>query len=236
MAPFTVQQRFGLKPEELNALTVLSGLEGYRGPGSTDPAAVTASTLQRRLSGKWGGKDIRNIATAPGQFAAILDRGINMQQLGDPAFGAKILGGKTEFDRIQAMINNPDIVRSHMGKVGESFRALSAGPKKGDYIPVPGRSNFYFNQNPAIAKQGSQLLEGAPSAPPLPPVTTSSKPVEKGNGLGARILNLIKNTGFGTMFRPQSALPGYDEILGTTSDPQAYLQAFANRLMEGEEV
>jgi len=236
MAPFTVQQRFGLKPEELNALTVLSGLEGYRGPGSTDPAAVTASTLQRRLSGKWGGKDIRNIATAPGQFAAILDRGINMQQLGDPAFGAKILGGKSEFDRIQAMINNPDIVRSHMGKVGESFRALSAGPKKGDYIPVPGRSNFYFNQDPAIAKRGNQLLEGAPSAPPLPPTTTASKPVEKGNGLGASILNLIKNTGLGTMFRPQSALPGYDEILGITSDPQAYLQAFANRLMEGEEV
>lgn len=237
MAPFTVQQRFGLKPEELNALTVLSGLEGYRGPGSTDPAAVTASTLQRRLSGKWGGKDIRNIATSPGQFAAILDRGINMQQLGDPAFGAKILGGKSEFDRIQAMINNPEIVRSHMGKVGESFRALSAGPKKGDYIPVPGRSNFYFNQSPAIAKQGIQLLEGVPAAPPLPPATaTASKPREQGNGLGASLLNWAKNMRLGTIFQPQSSLSGYDEILNTIPDPQSYLQAFANRLMEEEEV
>lgn len=166
MAPLTVAQRFGLKPEELNALTVLSGLEGYRGPGSYDPAAVAASTLQRRLSGKWGGKDIRNIATSPGQFAAIIDRGINMQQLGDPAFGAKILGGQSEFNRIQSMINDPTILRSQMAKVGESFRALSEGPKAGDYIPVPGKSNFYFGQNPAIAKQGLSMLDGGVSAPP----------------------------------------------------------------------
>ena len=31
MPPKTVQQLFNLKPEEVNALTVLSGLEGYRG-------------------------------------------------------------------------------------------------------------------------------------------------------------------------------------------------------------
>jgi hypothetical protein len=176
MAPFTVQQRFGLKPEELNALTVLSGLEGYRGPNSVDPAAVAASTLQRRLSGKWGGRDIRNIATAPGQFAAVLDRGINMQQLGDPAYGAKLLGGQSEFNRIQSMINDPSIVAGQMGKVGESFRALSQGPKSSDYIPVPGKSNFYFNRNPAISKQGISLLQGANTAqapgapPPLPGV------------------------------------------------------------------
>jgi hypothetical protein len=236
MEPFTVQQRFGLKPEELNALSVLSGLEGYRGPKSTDPAAVTASTLQRRLSGKWGGKDIRNIATAPGQFAAILDRGITMQQLGDPAFGAKILGGKSEFDRIQSMINNPEIVRSHMGKVGESFRSLSAGPKPGDYIPVPGLSNFYYGQNPTIVKRGTQLLEG-PTKPTLPPgpTTTSSTPREQGNGLGANLLNLIKNTRLGTILGPQSNLPGYSDLLSDIPDPQSYLQAFRDRLLEEEE-
>lgn len=162
MAPArTVQQLFGLKPEELNALTVLSGLEGYRAPGSLDPAAVAASTLQRRLSGKWGGVDIRNIATAPGQFEAIFGRKINMQQLGDPAFGAKILGGQSEFQRLQSMINDPNIIRSQMGKVGESFRAYSSGPKPGDYVPVPGKSNFYFDRNPDIAKKGLQIL-GAP--------------------------------------------------------------------------
>jgi len=176
MAPTTVQQRFGLKPEELNALTVLSGLEGYRGPNSMDPAAVAASTLQRRLSGKWGGHDIRNIATAPGQFASVLDRGINMKQLSDPTYGAKLLGGQAEFNRIQSMINDPSVVAGQMGKVGESFRALSEGPHKGDYIPVPGKSNFYFNRNPNISKQGLSLLQGADvaqapgSPPPLPGV------------------------------------------------------------------
>ena len=165
----TVAQRFGLKPEELTAATILTGLEGYRGPNSTDPAAVMASVLQRRLSGQWGGRDIRNIATAPGQFASILDRKINMGQLGDPTFGARLLGGQNEFNRIQAMINDPSIVAQHMGKVGESFRALSAGPRPGDYIPVPGKSNFYFGQNPAIVKRGLGILS-APSSPQPPAV------------------------------------------------------------------
>ena len=225
MAPFTVQQRFGLKPEELNALTVLSGLEGYRGPGSTDPAAVAASTLQRRMSGKWGGRDIRNIATSPGQFAAILDRGINMQQLADPAFGAKVLGGKSEFDRIQAMINNPETVRSHMGKVGESFRALSAGPKKGDYIPVPGKSNFYFNQSPAIAKQGIQLLEG-PVETPVSSGTQSPAPL--GNSLGAGLLRTIMGV-IPNFQKQQSFLPEVD------MNADAYLQGFLDRLRAGDE-
>jgi hypothetical protein len=225
MAPFTVQQRFGLKPEELNALTVLSGLEGYRGPGSTDPAAVAASTLQRRMSGKWGGRDIRNIATSPGQFAAILDRGINMQQLADPAFGAKVLGGKSEFDRIQAMINNPETVRSHMGKVGESFRALSAGPKKGDYIPVPGKSNFYFNQSPAIAKQGIQLLEG----PVETPVSSGAQsPAPLGNNLGAGLLRTIMGV-IPNFQKQQSFLPEVD------MNADAYLQGFLDRLRAGDE-
>ena len=176
MAPFTVQQRFGWKPEELTAATIGAGLEGYRGPGSMDPVAVAAAFKQRQLSGKWGGRDIRNILTAPGQFAAIEDRGITMKQLSDPAFGAKILGGQSEFNRIQSMINDPALMAGQMGKVGESFRALSQGPKPGDYIPVPGKSNFYFNRNPAIAKQGLSLLQnvGAPqgvvASPPLPGV------------------------------------------------------------------
>jgi hypothetical protein len=225
MAPFTVQQRFGLKPEELNALTVLSGLEGYRGPGSTDPAAVAASTLQRRMSGKWGGRDIRNIATSPGQFAAILDRGINMQQLADPAFGAKVLGGKSEFDRIQAMINNPETVRSHMGKVGESFRALSAGPKKGDYIPVPGKSNFYFNQSPAIAKQGIQLLEGSVETPVS---SGTQSPAPLGNSLGAGLLRTIMGV-IPNFQKQQSFLPEVDINADT------YLQGFLDRLRAGDE-
>jgi hypothetical protein len=213
MAPFTVQQRFGLKPEELNALTVLAGLEGYRGPGSMDPAAVAASTLQRRLSGKWGGKDIRNIATAPGQFASVLDRGLNMKQLGDPAYGAKLLGGQSEFDRIQSMINDPSIVSGQMGKVGESFRALSQGPKKGDYIPVPGKSNFYFNQDPNIAKRGVSLLQGSqvaqtPGAPPPVPTQPQQKAQDFLSMAKEEILKSVLQPGASALGSAASSLGG----------------------------
>lgn len=221
MAPSTVQQRFGLKPEELNALTILSGLEGFRGQGSMDPAAVAASTLQRRLSGKWGGRDIRNIATSPGQFAAILDRGINMQQLGDPAFGAKILGGQSEFERLRNMVNDPTLVGQQMGKVGESFRALSQGPKPSDYIPVPGKSNFYFNQNPAIAKRGLQLLNEpqpavAQAAPTAPPAVQPSvldiigSAMETPKTLAQQLLEKTKESILNTLFVPRG--PGMPSI------------------------
>jgi hypothetical protein len=92
MPPKTVQQLFNLKPEEVNALTVLSGLEGYRGGRGEDAAAVAANVLARRLAGNWGGVDIRNIAKSPGQYEAVFD--YSMQQLADPAFGAQKLGAK----------------------------------------------------------------------------------------------------------------------------------------------
>jgi len=214
MAPSTVQQRFGLKPEELNALTILSGLEGFRGPGSMDPAAVAASTLQRRMSGKWGGKDIRNIATSPGQFAAIIDRGINMQQLGDPVFGAKILGGQSEFERLRNMVNDPTLVGQQMGKVGESFRALSQGPKPSDYIPVPGKSNFYFNRDPEIAKRGVQLLsapqptvaQAVPTAPPAVQPSVSEiigSALEQPKTLAQQLLEKTKEDILNTLFTPK---------------------------------
>ena len=50
LPPKTVQQLFNLKPEEVNALTVLSGLEGYRGGRGEDAAAVAANVLARLLS------------------------------------------------------------------------------------------------------------------------------------------------------------------------------------------
>ena len=71
MAPKTVQQLFNLKPEELNALTVLSGLEGFRGEGGRDVAAVAANVLARPLKENWSDVDVRNIAKAPGQYVAV---------------------------------------------------------------------------------------------------------------------------------------------------------------------
>lgn len=215
MAPRTVQQLFGLKPEELNALTVLSGLEGFRGGKGQDVAAVAATTLARRLHGGWGGIDIRNIATAPGQFAAILDRGITAGQLADPAFGARILGGQEEFNRLRNIVNDPLQVRKQYinTKGGQSFRGVTAygNRKPGDYMPIPGQSNFYFDPLGASQYQrGLQIFNQAvtpaptqapvaptPPTPPQPPVQSTlssilglgSEGAQRGKSLAQQFLD-----------------------------------------------
>jgi hypothetical protein len=185
MAPKTVQQLFGLKPEEVNALTVLSGLEGYRGGRGEDVAATAANVLARRLHGGWGGRDIRNIATAPGQYEAIYGRNINMNQLADPAFGAKILGSQDEFNRLRNIVNDPTLVGQQFqrSKGAMSFRGTAgyANRKPGDYTPIPGKSNFYFDSDPNVLKQGMGIFGSAaamqpPAAIPLPPAAVSAPP------------------------------------------------------------
>lgn len=185
MAPRTVQQIFGLKPEELNALTVLSGLEGYRGgPNSPDVAAVAANALSRRLHGGWGGRDIRNIAKAPGQYVAV-DK-YSMQQLADPAFGARLLGSQEEFNRLRDIVNNPSLVGEQFrrSRGAQSFRGTAAygNRKESDYMPVPGKSNFYFNPlGQSQYQQGLKLFgqSGQPqiaSATPAAPLSASQPP------------------------------------------------------------
>lgn len=164
----TVSQRFNLKPEELTAATILAGREGLR--GTKDEQAVMANLLLRRLSGKWG-HDTRNVMTARGQYAAV--NGMNMADLGNPEYAAKVLGGKDEYERILAKINNSDLVEPEISQVGLSFRAPSAGPQKGDYMPVPGKSNFYFDRDSTLAKRALQLFSDpnpvAAQAPPTAP-------------------------------------------------------------------
>lgn len=167
MASKTVQELFGLKPEEVTAAAVLSGLEGYRGGRGEDVAAVMANLLSRRLSGKWGGVDIRNIAKAPGQYEAVFK--YSMDQLSDPNFAAKVLGGPAEFQRVRNIINNPALVGEQFQKSrgAQSFRGVSAyGSKKPqDYVPVPGKSNFYFNPVDQAAFQKGTALFGSSPAP-----------------------------------------------------------------------
>lgn len=172
MAPRTVQQLFNLKPEELNALTVLSGLEGFRGEGGRDVAAVAANVLARRLKGNWGGVDIRNIAKAPGQYEAVFN--YSMEQLADPAFAARVLGGETEFKRIRDIVNNPNVVGEQFkqAKGAQSFRGVAAygNRKPTDYTPIPGKSNFYFNPlDPATYQKGVNIF-GATNVAAQPPV------------------------------------------------------------------
>lgn len=182
MAPKTVQDLFGRKPEEINALAVLAGLEGFRGDDGRDVQTAAATALARSLHGGYGGRDIRNVATAPGQFEAIYGRNINMQQLGDPAFGAKILGGQDEFNRIRNLVNDPiGVGREFQRSKGAlSFRGTAgyANRKPGDYTPIPGKSNFYFDSDPKVLKQGMSIFGSPtamqqPSAMPARPVTGS---------------------------------------------------------------
>jgi len=161
MAPRTVQQAFGLKDPELNALAVLAGLEGYRGDGGRDVAAVASNVLSRRLAGNWGGLDIRNIAKSPGQYEAVFP--YSMEQLADPAFGARVLGGPQEFAKVRNIVNNLQSVGEQFKKSrgAQSFRGVAAyGAKKPtDYVPVPGKSNFYFDPlSKSIYEKGEKLF------------------------------------------------------------------------------
>ena len=161
MAPRTVQQAFGLKDPELNALAVLAGLEGYRGEGGRDVAAVASNVLSRRLAGNWGGLDIRNIAKSPGQYEAVFP--YSMEQLADPAFGARVLGGQQEFEKVRSIVNNLQSVGEQFKKSrgAQSFRGVAAyGAKKPtDYVPVPGKSNFYFDPlSKSVYEKGEKLF------------------------------------------------------------------------------
>lgn len=193
MAPRTVQQLFNLKPEELNALTVLSGLEGFRGEGGRDVAAVAANVLARRLKGNWGGVDIRNIAKAPGQYEAVFD--YSMEQLADPAFAARVLGGEAEFKRLRDIVNNPNVVGEQFkqAKGAQSFRGVAAygNRKPTDYTPVPGKSNFYFNPlDPATYQKGVNIF-GATNVAAQPPVQ-QAKPKPKAQDLAGQNPALLR--------------------------------------------
>lgn len=222
MAPKTVQQLFGLKPEELNALTILSGLEGYRGGKGQDVAAVAANVLARRLQGGWGGLDIRNIAKSPGQYEAVFD--YSMQQLADPAFGARALGGQAEFERLRNIVNNPALVGEQFkkSKGAQSFRGVSAyeSRKPGDYMPIPGESNFYFNPlDKTLYQKGVNIFgSSTPAAsvsatPPVTPVpTTTAQRKQKAESL----LGSVKENIVEQLIRSALQVPTVPGAFGTT--------------------
>ena len=202
MAPRTVQQLFGFKDPEVNMLTVLSGLEGYRGHGGKDTAAVAANALSRMLSGQWGGKDIGSVIKAPGQYEAVFK--YSKQQLADPAFGAKVLGGQDEYNRIRNLVNNPYLVKQayEASRGAQSFRgtAAYAHKKPTDYVPVPGKSNYYFDPlDKTVYNKGLQLFGGAGAPPAKPKEVSSALGLENlvagGNLFGKETLENIMKQG-----------------------------------------
>jgi hypothetical protein len=175
MAPKTVQQLFNLKPEEVNALAVLSGLEGYRGGRGEDVAAVAANVLARRIAGNWGGIDVRNIAKSPGQYEAVFD--YSMQQLADPAFGAQKLGGEAEYNRIRNIVNDPSLVGEQFkrSKGAQSFKGVSAYGRRQpqDYMPIPGKSNYYHDPLESTLFNRGLGIFNSPGTPRVTPTSTN---------------------------------------------------------------
>lgn len=249
MAP----QLFGTSPALFNKLLDVGSRESgdpKRGvkPGTLASMLNRANNPQFGSSGEW---------LNPNQYAVLQKSGFNPQ---NPAIKkglqyysspegqqelfnyARQLGGVTDFRSTRYLQETgnllkygtnliPTIIQGQRQFVTpQRLKQLGASPDLSE--------NTFFNETKRPPTK-EWWNAGAPPAPTLPaPSTASATPREQGNSLGAGLLNLIKNTGsgLGTIFRPQSSLPGYDEILGTSLDPQSYLQAFANRLMEEEEV
>ncbi len=66
----SIVDQFGLTDQERFALENTIAKEAFQGGEGKDISAVSANILSRSLSGKWGGKNIVDIVTAPGQYAA----------------------------------------------------------------------------------------------------------------------------------------------------------------------
>ena len=239
MAPRT-SQLLGLSNPELYAATFTA--LGEAGPG-LDPFGVFSTILSRKQTGKYG-KDVVGIVKAPSQFVA--NDPYSAAQVTDPKFGRKIYGSR--YDQLLQKFEDPTqlipVLQKHGGALQFRGQSLLKNKRPEDAMFDP-RGNYYFAKNPKAQQSLLQRLQSGsdaslPPAPALPSASSTAAavatPREQGNGLGAGLLNLIKNTRLGTIFQPQSSLPGYDEILNTIPDPQSYLQAFANRLMEEEEV
>jgi hypothetical protein len=138
----TTSQLFNLTPQERNAAINTIAREAYQGGGGKDIAAVTANLLSRRLANYGGNTNLVDIVKQPGQYEANFH--LNRDQITNP----KLLT-EADYKRVSAVFDNPAMIRDAYQKSGGalSFRGVSAygNRKQGDYVPVEGKSNFYFD-------------------------------------------------------------------------------------------
>ena len=214
MAIIEGARKLGLNPYEFGGFLSLES-----GP-NMDPNIVGGAGKKHRGLIQFGENEQKQYGivgsqTRAGQMPAVLqyfkDRGFKPGMNIERAY-ATVLGG------------NPNVSLTAKDSFGTSVASASKRFKKG--------GDLYENAQRVLG----DLPPPAPVLPSASSTAAVATPREQGNSLGAGLLNLIKNTRLGTIFQPQSSLPGYDEILNTIPDPQSYLQAFANRLMEEEEV
>ncbi len=135
-------QLFNLTPQERIAAINTVAREAYQGGGGADIAAVTANLLSRRLANYGGNSNLVDIVKQPGQYAVNFH--LNREQVTNPN-----LLSESDYKRVADVFDNPAMIKDAYQKSGGalSFRGVSAygNRKQGDYVPVEGKSNFYFD-------------------------------------------------------------------------------------------
>ena len=204
-------RKLGLDPYEFGGfLSLESGVNMdpniVGGAGGRHKGLIQFGSNEQKLYGITGPQ------TRAGQIPKVLqyfeDRGFK-PGMGIGRAYATVLGG------------NPNVSLNAKDSFGTSVAGALPRFKKG--------GDLYANAQRVLGDIPAEYT----SSPPPPSIgAVTPPPREQGNNLGASLLNLIKNTGLGTILKPQSSINPYEELL----DPQSYLQVFANRLMEGEEV
>jgi hypothetical protein len=246
MAP----QFFGTSPAFFNKLLDVGSRESGDPKRGVKPGTL-ASMLNRYHNPQFGSS---GNWLNPGQYAVLEKGGFNPN---NPAVEkarnyysspegkqelfnyAQQLGGVTDFRSTKYLQETGNLLKYETNLIPaivQGQRRFVTPQKLKELGASPDLSeNTFFNETKRPPTK-QWWNSAAPPAPTLPPATATatatSTPREQGNKLGASLLNLIKNTGLGAIFKPQSSINPYEELL----DPQSYLQVFANRLMEGEEV
>ena len=246
MAP----QFFGTSPAFFNKLLDVGSRESGDPKRGVKPGTL-ASMLNRYHNPQFGSS---GNWLNPGQYAVLEKGGFNPN---NPAVEkarnyysspegkqelfnyAQQLGGVTDFRSTKYLQETGNLLKygtNLIPAIVQGQRRFVTPQKLKELGASPDLSeNTFFNETKRPPTK-QWWNSAAPPAPTLPPATANatvtSTPREQGNNLGAGLLNLIKNTGLGTILKPQSSINPYEELL----DPQSYLQVFANRLMEGEEV
>lgn len=155
-------QLFNLTPQERIAAINTVAREAYQGGGGADIAAVTANLLSRRLANYGGNSNLVDIVKQPGQYAVNFH--LNREQVTNPN-----LLSESDYKRVADVFDNPSMIKDAYQKSGGalSFRGVSAygNRKQGDYVPVEGKSNFYFDPlDQATYQKGLETFASVPES------------------------------------------------------------------------
>jgi hypothetical protein len=148
----TTSQLLGLSKSERDAAINTIAGEAYQGAQGADIAAVAANLFSRRFSPKYAG-NIVDVVKAPGQYAA------NFNTSREDIVRPDLISA-ADRERIATVFDNPMLIRDAVvkGNAPLQFRGttLYKNRKEGDYTPVEGKSNFYFD--PASKEVKDSLL------------------------------------------------------------------------------